>query len=73
MVAKNRSDCCVDRLDDQYFIEKHSSRLMVKRGQVAGDFEQINEYQLYWYNSNTPFPWHWRDRCLPAGKDSPIR
>lgn len=47
MNAEEQSDNYSPEFDDQYFMRRHSSKITVRRGQVSGDFEQINEYQLY--------------------------
>lgn len=34
-------------VSDTYFLRHHRHRILVHRGQVADDFDQINEFQLY--------------------------
>ena len=32
---------------DRYFAQQHPQRMMVRRGQISDDFDQINQFQLY--------------------------
>jgi phosphatidylserine decarboxylase len=46
----DRTEASVDgtqALDDEYFLRQHRHRILVHRGQIPGDFDQINRFQRY--------------------------
>ena len=44
--TENSTATC-EGVGDRYFAQQHPQRMMVRRGQISDDFDQINQFQLY--------------------------
>ncbi len=45
-----------EAMSDEYFAQQHQQRVMVRRGQISDDFDQINQFQLYVLQQITSSP-----------------